>query len=162
MKIDMKAFNYMTEDTKAVLLLCGVFGKQSDRSEFKPFTIKEYNQIASWLRSRNYRPRNLLSKEIVEELKNELEYKIDFRRLNSLLERGALLAFTSERWINNGIWIATRSDENYPTILRKKLSSLSPPIMYGVGDPNLYSGRKVAIVGSRTIGEDAEYFTKKS
>jgi hypothetical protein len=38
--------NFFTEDTKAIILLCGVFGK--DRSE-KPLSLAEYSSLVRWL-----------------------------------------------------------------------------------------------------------------
>ena len=52
----------MSDDTKAILLLCGVFG---DRN-VKPLSPGEYNAVARWLVGEKKRPLHLLTFEVVE------------------------------------------------------------------------------------------------
>ena len=49
--------NYLTDDTKAILLLCGVMGKDK---EIKPLALRDYNKLALWLRENGLRPSDLL------------------------------------------------------------------------------------------------------
>jgi len=43
----------LTEDTKAIILLCGVFGE--DRSQ-KPLSSEEYSSLVLWLMEEKMRP----------------------------------------------------------------------------------------------------------
>ena len=54
--------DFLTEDTKAIILLCAVFGK--DRSD-KPLLLKDYSSLVHWLMSKKMRPRDLLHKDNV-------------------------------------------------------------------------------------------------
>jgi predicted Rossmann fold nucleotide-binding protein DprA/Smf involved in DNA uptake len=101
--------DFLTEDTKAIILLCGVFGK--DRSE-KPLSMAEYSSLVRWLIGVKMRPGDLLQKENVIEA--SLGSGIERQRLESLLSRGVQLGFAVEEWQRNGIWILSRSDSEYP------------------------------------------------
>jgi len=52
--------NFLTDDTKAIILLCGVFGK--DRSQ-KPLSLTEYSSLVRWLIEVKMRPGDLLQKD---------------------------------------------------------------------------------------------------
>jgi predicted Rossmann fold nucleotide-binding protein DprA/Smf involved in DNA uptake len=148
---------YLTDDTKAVLLLCGVFG--SDRSE-KSLTQTEYTAIVRWLMQSGMRPSDLLQKEHIQ--KASTGAGIDRQRLDSLLGRGVQLGFSVEEWQRNGIWIISRSDSDYPARYKKHLKDKAPPLLYGTGDRALLSGGGVAIVGSRNVDPEGEEFTRKA
>jgi len=55
---------FLTEDAKATILLCGVFGK--DRSE-QPLSLSEYSSLVRWLIEVKMRPCDLLQKENISE-----------------------------------------------------------------------------------------------
>lgn len=147
---------FLTEDTKAILLLCGVFGK--DRSE-EPLSLTEYSSLVRWLISVNMRPRDLVEKEIVVEA--SIGSGIDKQRLESLLGRGVKLGFAIEEWQRNGIWIISRSDTEYPARYKKHLKDKAPPLLFGLGNRELLSGGGLGIVGSRAIDQSGEAFTRE-
>ncbi len=70
------------------------------------------------------------------------------------------MAISTEKWINKGLWVLCRSDEDYPHRLKKHLKRLAPPILYGAGDRSLLGRGGLAVVGSRHINEDAESFAR--
>ena len=148
--------NFLTEDTKAIILLCGVFGK--DRSE-KPLSLAEYSSLARWLMGVEMRPSDLLQKEnITEESKGS---GLDKQRLESLLGRGVQLGFAIEEWQRNGIWIISRSDADYPVRYKKQLKDKAPPLLFGVGNRSLLNGGGLGIVGSRNVDQEGEAFTRQ-
>ena len=52
----------LTQDTQAVLLLCGELGQQGGNGP-KPLGLRQYNALASWLKSLGLRPGDLLGAE---------------------------------------------------------------------------------------------------
>ncbi len=151
--------NELTDDAKAILLLCGRFGKQDKNEKIKPLSIGEYNRLADWLMSRKLRPSDLL-KEDTKALVASGPLNGEMDRIRALLGRGALLALFIEKWINKGIWIVCRSDTLYPDRLKKHLKRNAPPVLYGAGDIHLLSYGGLAVVGSRNVDEAGERFTK--
>jgi len=148
--------DFLTEDTKAIILLCGVFGKE--RPE-KPLSLTEYSSLVHWLIKVKMRPRDLLEKEHIPEA--ALGSKIGQQRLESLLTRGVQLGFAVEEWQRNGIWIISRSDTDYPSRYKKHLKDKAPPLLFGVGERSLLTGGGLGIVGSRDVDHDGEIFTRK-
>ena len=149
--------NFLTNDTKAIILLCGVLGK--DRT-VKPLTQAEYNDLVRWLISEKIRPEDLLQHEKLDLAADGSG--VERERLKSLLGRGVQLGFVVEEWQRNGIWIISRSDSDYPARYKKHLKDKAPPLLFGVGDRTLLSGGGVAIVGSRNVDSDGEAFTRKT
>jgi len=149
--------NFLTNDTKAIILLCGVLGK--DRT-IKPLTQAEYNALVRWLISEKMRPEDLLQHEKLDLAATGSG--IERERLKSLLGRGVQLGFVVEEWQRNGIWIISRSDSDYPTRYKKHLKDKAPPLLFGVGDRSLLRGGGIAIVGSRNVDNDGEDFTRKT
>jgi len=78
--------------------------------------------------------------------------------MKSLLGRGASMAISVEKWINKGLWVMCRSDDDYPQRLKKHLKRVAPPILYGAGDRALLSNGGLAVVGSRNINGEAKSF----
>ena len=145
----------LTDDTKAIILLCGVFGKDPSK---KPLTQSEYTLLVRWLINSNMHPRDLLQKGHVA--KASTETGIDRQRLESLLGRGVQMGFAVEEWQRNGIWIISRSDSDYPTRYKNHLKEEAPPLLFGVGNRSMLAGGGLAIVGSRNIDKDGEDFTR--
>jgi len=147
--------DYLTDDTKAIILLCGVFGK--DRSE-KPLSLTEYSSLVHWLIKGKMRPSDLLQKDHLSEA--SMGSGIGKQRLESLLGRGVQLGFAVEEWQRSGIWIISRSDADYPVRYKKHLKDKAPPLLFGVGNRSLLKGGGLGIVGSRNVDQDGEAFTR--
>ena len=145
----------LTEDTKAVILLCSALGK--DRS-VKPLTQTQYSSLVRWLIKVRMRPGDLLKKK-GSLAKASKGADIDQQRLEALLGRGGKLGFAVEGWQRNGIWVISRSDEYYPVRLKEHLKDKSPPLLFGVGDRSLLAGGGMGIVGSRNVDEEGKEFT---
>lgn len=145
----------LTNDTKATILLCGVFGKTT---KTKPLTLSEYNKIVDWLIETKNRPEDLFHEDNMHEASKHSG--IDTTRIIALLNKGIELGFAVEEWNRNGIWVISRSDQDYPLRLKRRLKQNTPPILYGVGDRKMLLGGGLAIVGSRNIDSEGEKFTR--
>ena len=121
--------NFLTDDTKAIILLCGVLGK--DRS-VNPLTQVEYSKLVQWLISEKMSPKDLLQHENLASA--VMRIGIDQERFKTLLGRGVQLGFAVEEWKRNGIWIIARNDKDYPVRYKKHLKDKAPPLLFGVGD----------------------------
>ena len=148
--------DFLTEDTKTIILLCGFFGK--DRSK-KPLSLTEYSSLVRWLIRVKMRPGDLLQKENIAEA--SMGSGIDKQHLESLLGRGVQLGFAVEEWQRNGIWIISRSDADYPARYKKHLKDKAPPLLFGVGNRSLLNGGGLGIVGSRNVDQAGEAFTRQ-
>ncbi|NNJ85393.1 MAG: DNA-processing protein DprA, partial [Gammaproteobacteria bacterium] len=150
--------NLLTDDTKAILLLCGVFG--NDR-QINPLTQTQYNRLARWLNSERMRPNDLLEQENIDTAATGAE--IDAEQLRGLLGRGVQLGFAVEEWQRNGIWVIGRSDRDYPERYKRHLKTQSPPLIFGIGNRALLHGGGLAVVGSRDADDaDGAFFTRKT
>jgi predicted Rossmann fold nucleotide-binding protein DprA/Smf involved in DNA uptake len=147
--------NNLTNDTKVIILLCGVLGK--DRS-IKPLSQTEYNSLARWLVGKKMRPDCLLDQKNIHDA--GFGSGIDTERLKILLGRGVQLGFAVEEWQRNGIWVISRSDADYPIRYKTHLKDKAPPILFGAGNKSLLKGGGVAIIGSRNVSTEGEVFTR--
>ncbi len=150
----------LTNDAKAILLLCSRFGKKDMGNAVKPFSLREYNQLAELMIDRHARPGDLLT-NAGSRLLETFPSGIDVARMKILLSRGAAMALAVEKWTNNGIWIICRSDAFYPERLKQHLKKYAPAVLYGVGDIDLLLRGGLAVVGSRNIDTPGETFTRK-
>jgi predicted Rossmann fold nucleotide-binding protein DprA/Smf involved in DNA uptake len=155
----------ITENAKAILLLCGRFGAgdslPAGRQDTgaQPLNIKEYDELATWLLSKKWWPADLLNEENQGALSDAFA-PVEPARMKALLARGASMAIAIEKWVNKGLWVLCRSDEAYPQRLKQHLKRCAPPILYGAGDRALLSKGGLAVVGSRHIDAEAEAFAR--
>jgi len=140
----------LSEDAKAILLLCGIFGDSKSNVD-KPLSLSEYNRLVVWLTKQKYRPADMMTGAALDALKEENPSDIDQSRCERLLARGAAMAFALERWTNKGVWVVCRSDTDYPRRLREHLKIQAPPILYGIGEKRLLDDGGLAVVGSRNV-----------
>jgi len=138
----------LSANTKAILLLTApLLAGRNSRGE-SPLSIKEYNQLASRLRSIQHQPADLLTQRI-DEILREIQPFMAEDRIRHLLDRGFLLSQAVERWHNRAIWVMSRADTAYPQRLRNRLKENAPPILYGCGDADILGTGGLAVVGSR-------------
>lgn len=150
--------DFLTEDTQAIILLCGVFGKNCSD---KPLSLTEYSSLVRWLISAEMRPGDLLRKENIAEASKGSG--LDKQRLESLLGRGVQLGFAVEEWQRNGIWVVSRSDADYPARYKDHLKKdKAPPLLFGVGNRSLLNGGGLGIVGSRNVDQAGEAFARQA
>ncbi len=146
----------LTDDAKAILLLCGRFGKNDAA---RPLSLGEYNRLTDWMMDKRIRPADLLvtgSSQLLETLPHD----IDAERIKHLLARGAAMALAIDKWTSSGVWVICRSDADYPVRLKQHLKKQAPAILYGVGSAGLLGRGGLAVVGSRNVDSIGEQFTR--
>ncbi|MBI9082968.1 MAG: DNA-protecting protein DprA [Desulfobacterales bacterium] len=146
----------LTNDAKAILLLCGRFGKNDMP---RPFSLGEYNRLTDWMLDKKIRPADLMTAG-TSTLLETLPRDIDGERVKRLLGRGAAMALTIDKWTGSGIWVICRSDADYPVRLKRHLKKQAPAILYGVGRADLLQLGGLAVVGSRNVDQSGEAFTR--
>ncbi len=149
--------NALSEDAKAIVLLCGRLGKSSDA---EPLQQSEYTRLVQWLRGEDMRPADLLEPGNVAPAAAGAE--LSEARLTSLLRRGVQLGFAVETWTRGNIWVICRSDPDYPARYKSHLKDNAPPMLFGAGERSLLQGGGLAIVGSRNVDAQAEDFTRET
>jgi len=150
----------LSEDTKAILLLCGNFGNGQPDDD-RPLSLAEYNHLANWLTQHQYRPADLVTGKALEMLKEESPQNIIPARCERLLARGAAMAFALERWMNKGVWVVCRSESEYPRHVREHLRTQAPAILFGIGSQRLLDAGGLAIVGSRNVDQEGSDFASE-
>ncbi len=150
----------LTPDTQAVLLLCAELGQRGGNG-LKPLGLRQYNALASWLKSQGLRPGDLLNTDCRIRLEGFLSPEVESIRVTHLLDRGAALALIVERWERAGLWVISRSDACYPERLKRYLGQTAPPLLYGVGSRELFNRGGLVVVGSRDRSEEDGEFARR-
>ena len=156
----MQLDSTLTADTQAVLLLCGELGQRGGNG-LKPLGLRQYNNLATWLKTEGLRPGDLLTSEGRIRLGGLQTAEVNPDRVSPLLERGTALALVVERWERSGLWVMSRSDSCYPERLKRYLGQAAPPLLYGVGSKSLLSRGGLAVVGSRDRSEEDGEFARR-
>ena len=154
-----EASHILSPDTQAALLLCGSFTERSD-TEAQPLTTARYNRLADWLGEQDLRPGDLLREEGLGRLRRSSDRPEEADAALLLLARGVAMALALENWTNQGLWILSRNDPDYPPPLTDRLKRHAPPILYGAGNKNLLAGGGLAVIGSRAAGREALDFAR--
>lgn len=142
----------LTPQAQAVLLLNVSFGKADSGS--RPLTKGEWVRFRAWLNDKGLEPSVLLKGDLDALPKGWEDKNVTRERLRALLNRGAALGFSLERWERAGLWVLTRSDADYPERLERHLGRAAPPVLFGCGNRALLERGGIAVVGSRNAGED--------
>ena len=150
----------LTPQAQAVLLLNISFGK-SDSGGSKPLTPTEWRRFATWLHDHGLEPSVLLKGDLDALLDGWEHRTVKRERLRALLNRGAALGLSLERWERAGLWVLTRSDADYPERLKRRLGRAAPAVLFGCGNTALLERGGIAVVGSRNAGEDGLEFARK-
>ncbi len=148
----------LSKNSQSTLLLTSYFSKPI-KGEVKPLTPTEWGRFALWLRSQHKTPTDLLMQNPTVILEGWDDKKITQERIITLLERGNAMALAMEKWTRAGIWVLSRSDQEYPHLLKQRLKENSPPLLFGCGNKKLLNQGGIAVVGSRKITADDRAFT---
>ncbi len=153
----------MTIDTRtqAVLLLTTWFTKPA-RDDPKPLTATEWSRFTQWLNGHELTLEDLI---LVNDPRKYLDgwsdQTVALDRITYLLERSAALGFALEKWHRIGLWVITQFDDDYPSRLRKRLGSNTPPVLFGCGNRHLLDKGGIAVIGSRDAkAKDLEFTSK--
>ena len=125
--------NVLTDDTKTIILLCGVIGK---KCSVNPLAQKDYTVLVRWLISENMRPMDLLQQENISLAAQGSG--LDRERLKTLLGRGVQLGFAVEEWQRNSIWIISSSDLDYPVRLKNLKDRSGSSVLHSGDIPVLF------------------------
>ncbi|UOP05252.2 DNA-processing protein DprA [Conchiformibius kuhniae] len=149
---------FVSDNTKAILLLTDSLKNPRDENKVKLLTPKEYHQFAVYLHSIRKQPEDLLTSDLDNILKDYP--KLERVRIHRLLDRGFLLSQTLDYWYTRNLWVVSRADKNYPRRFKSRLAENAPPVLYGCGDVGLLNrAGGLAIVGSRDIDDDLINYT---
>lgn len=148
----------MNDNALVIAALCSHLGDE----EPKPLEPKAWSTLEAALLEQSLRPSGLLKlrkPELMELLGTDAA---NAERLLKLLDRIPGLSLELSRYETMGIRLLTVWDEQYPSRLKQKLGSSCPPLFYAAGAPELLEKQTVGYVGSRSIGEADEVFTKQT
>ena len=148
------------ENTQAILLLTSHLTHPSDEV-VKPLTPHEWGCFAFWLNERGLFPSLLLHKRLDVLLNGWIDKSVSQDRIRKLLHRRQALDLALGKWQKAGIWVLTRSDDHYPIRLKAKLKTLSPPVLFGVGNRSLLNSAGLAVVGSRKAPHEDLLFAEQ-
>lgn len=147
----------LSDNSQAILLLTAHFTERKNES-VKPLTTTEWGRFAAWLKGQQLNPSSINTENFNELLTGWVDKSITIDRLGALIRRGNALALAVEKWQRAGLWIMTRSDSDYPKLLKQRLRSVSPPVLFGCGDRESLNVGGLAVVGSRKASiQDLEY-----
>lgn len=138
-------------NTQSILLLTSYFSKSA--GDAKPLSPTEWGRFALWLNEQGKTPADLVTAEPRAVLQGWQDDKISLERIEQLLGRGHALALALEKWSRAGIWVLTRSDADYPKLLKQRLRNSAPPVLFGCGNARLLNQRGVCVVGARKADE---------
>ena len=145
-------------NTQSILLLTSYFSKSA--GDTKPLSPTEWGRFALWLNAQGKTPADLVTDDPHVVLQGWQDDKISLHRIEQLLERGHALALALEKWSRAGMWVLTRSDADYPKLLKKRLRNSAPPVLFGCGNARLLNQRSVCVVGARKAADaDLDYAT---
>lgn len=148
----------LSSNTQAVLLLTSplIAGKSPRNSDL--LTPAEYKRLAKQLREIGREPSDLLT-DSLPQIAEACAPALSPDRLKGLLGRGFQLSQAVERWQARAIWVISRADPEYPPLLKKRLHSDAPSILYGCGSPTGLNQGGLAVVGSRNADDDLLSYT---
>jgi len=110
----------LNQDAQVIVLLTTHFGEKGVTGH-KPLTPTEWGRFAHWLNDQSIFPGELLTGNMEEQLRGFQDSKISLERIEALINRGATLALSVEKWSRAGLWVIPRSDPCYPQKLKKHL-----------------------------------------
>ena len=108
----------MNTQRDAIMLLTVSLGAAASK-DARPLSPKEWAKFASWLHEKKLTPASLINADLESVLAGWVDPKVNRIRLERLLGRGAALGLALEKWTRAGLWVMTRSDQEYPKRLLK-------------------------------------------
>jgi predicted Rossmann fold nucleotide-binding protein DprA/Smf involved in DNA uptake len=114
----------------------------------KPLTNSEYREVRLWLGIGNDAAVELMNSQRTFD-----KCPIEQRRLSALLNRGLGVFQPVDRWMQAGLWVRTWADTDYPSRF-KQLRLRAPALLFGYGNPDAFTEKALAIVGSRNASEE--------
>ena len=147
----------LSDDSIAILLLCSDLTTRNTQSEYRPYTVSQWNKLTEKLITLQKTPKDLFNIDVLAENLNIDKEEKD--RIKWLISRKGNLAFAISQLVSQGINIVTRADKIYPKIYKTKLKKNTPPVIYYAGNLSLLEQDNIAVVGSRNVDEIGIDFT---
>lgn len=155
----MDSRDLLTDDGRAVLLLCSTLGCGDEES---PYTLAEWNQLAAKIHASELQRPAALAGSGKPELAAALGITADeVGRIHRLLGRADTVKSELAALHEKGIWAVTRADPGYPAKLRETLKHQAPTVLFGAGDIALLKQAGIAVIGSRNIDEAGIAFARE-
>lgn len=136
----------------ALLLTVQLTGGREEAAE--PLSPTEWSSLVSWLAERGQQPEGLIGRESTLMLAEMRDPNLAVDRIERLLDRGASLGLSIEKWGRAGLWIMAQTGAAYPDRLKELLGASAPPVLFGCGDQTLLTSESIAIVGSRSTAAE--------
>jgi len=150
----------LSENTHALLLLTApLIVGPADGDSTPALSLSEFNKLAHRLKEMAAEPLELLGPARAE-LLQRVSPLLSLERLESLLDRGFQMSEALEKWNARGIWVMSRTDPDYPELLRARFQERAPALVYGCGEKTLLQNGGLAVVGSRGADAQALEFTQ--
>lgn len=140
----MIVMNELPSMTQLALLLTAKWAV----NDAKPLTNPEFLGLRRWLGAGSDAASELMNGQRKLE-----DCPIEHRRLQTLLQRALGVFQPVDRWMQAGLWIRSWSDTDYPSRF-KQLRLRAPSLLFGYGNPEAFSERALAIVGSRNASDE--------
>lgn len=148
-----------SDNAMSAILLCSHIGLKDD-SGAKPLTLKEWGELLDRVRQYGQQPSVVMEEgqHFLKETGCGQEYA---ERIKQLVFRGGAVAFELDELESKGIDVVTLFDPDYPVLMRNKLKSKTPPVLFYSGDIGLAKKIGIGVVGSRSVDEEGIRFTQK-
>ncbi|SEK18998.1 Predicted Rossmann fold nucleotide-binding protein DprA/Smf involved in DNA uptake [Paenibacillus sp. cl141a] len=153
----------VSDDSLAILLLnMNLFPSKSRTTDFKAFTLFQWNKLAQQIKDSSYTgPADLFGKTI-ENLMNDLYLdRQTSSRIVNLLGHANFMTEELKRLKKLGIGVVTRADKEYPLLMKSKLRDQAPSYMFFAGDLTNLNRTAIGVVGSRNADDYCLNLTKK-
>ena len=152
-----------TKDNLALVVLCSTLGYQpkDDKTAIKPLTVAAFNKLENRLIKAGFSP-SIFLKEKLSDISGLLSLsEAEASHIKQLLLRTDKLAEELDRLAEKKIYVAGRTQENYPAKLKKAMGNKSPVIFFYCGEMSLLDAETVAIIGSREATEQEQEYASK-
>ena len=152
-----------TKDNHALVVLCSAldYKAKDDKSAVKPLTIAAYNKLEIRLEAAGFTPSVFLTEKL-SDISGRLNLnETETEHIEKLLLRADKLGEELDRLAERKIYVAGRTQENYPAKLKKAMGKNAPVIFFYCGEMRLLDAETVAVIGSREANEqEIEYASK--
>ena len=123
----------------------------------KPLTVAQFRNLAKRM-AVSAAPENGQREVEVDDFLALGYNRMEAQRIVALLSETELLQYYLFRGAQNGCDPITRVSYDYPLSVRQALGLDAPASLWAMGDRNLLQGKKIALVGSRTLKESNRNF----
>lgn len=131
----------LSDDTKAVIALTTRLGDRH-RPSLSP---ARWDALSQRLNDAGITPADLLA--------HDHHIDADDETLQFLLADASAALLEAEQLAEQGLWVRSVADDDYPGQLRR-LGTQTPPVIFGAGESSLLHRGGVGVVGSRNVSED--------